>query len=250
MSLEGHRVLVVEDDPALLRGVSDNFRLAGCRVETAMDGEQAISRAESLAFDLIVLDVMLPKVNGYEVCRYLRQEGVGVPILFLTAKVEEPDILLGFGLGADDYVAKPFRVRELLARANAVLRRSGRKGDGENVATFRFGLFSLDRQARRLRTDEGEVIRLSPKEYDLLDCFLRNRGRALSRERIMSEVWGAGAAVAPRSIDRFVTQLRRIIETEPGEHIETIREYGYRFRSGAPRIESDGQGEASPFAGG
>jgi len=230
----GSRVLVVEDDPALLRGITDNFRHEGFQVDTAEDGERAIEMAMNGSPDIVILDVMLPKVNGYEVCRYLRQENLTTPILFLTAKGEESDVLLGLGLGGDDYVVKPFRIRELVARVEAILRRSttGSNGDAEDES---FGKFVLERRARRLRTKDGETVGLSPKEYDLLDYFLRNRGRALSREKIMLAVWGAAAAVTFRSVDRFVTHLRKILESEPGEHIETIRGFGYRFRNGAPK---------------
>ncbi|MDF1853107.1 MAG: response regulator transcription factor [Verrucomicrobiales bacterium] len=226
-----YRILVVEDDPALLRGISDNFRHHGFLVDVAEDGEVAIDRAIQGSPDLVVLDVMLPKVNGYEVCRYLRQEGFQAPILFLTAKAEEPDVLLGLGLGGDDYVVKPFRIRELIARIEAILRRSvsNESTSFENPA---IGSFSFDRDARKLRREDGETVPLSPKEYDLLDFFLQNRGKALSREQIMREVWGLHSQVTFRSIDRFVTQLRKIIENSPGEHIETIREYGYRLRVG------------------
>ncbi|NRB73755.1 MAG: response regulator transcription factor [Verrucomicrobiales bacterium] len=224
-----HRVLIVEDDPTLLRGVTDNFAAKGYGVDNAMDGESAIEKALRDRPDLIVLDVMLPKVNGYEVCRYLRQEGFSHPIIFLTAKGEESDILLGLGLGGDDYLAKPFSVRELLARAEAVLRRQNAvaANSGDSNA---FGGFRLDPGARRLLDLEGEPLKLSPKEYELLHFFLQHRGEALSRERIMDEVWGYGSRVTLRSVDRFVTSLRKVIESHQGEFIETIREYGYRFR--------------------
>jgi DNA-binding response OmpR family regulator len=225
-----YRVLLVEDDPTLLRGVSDNFSSQGYLVETAMDGESAAVRALDGNFDLIVLDVMIPKVNGYEVCRYLRGEGCRSPIIFLTARNEESDLLLGLGLGADDYVTKPFSIRELLARAEAVLRRSVKPASPGPVDPLRFGSFHLDQDSRKLRDDKKGWVKLSPKEYQLLAFFLERRGRALSRDQIMSGVWGHDSRVTSRSIDRFVTRLRKVIETEQGQWIETIREYGYRFR--------------------
>lgn len=230
--MSGRRILLVEDDPALARGVSDNFRHHGYLVDVAMDGEVGIERAIEWAPDVVILDVMLPKVNGYEVCRYLRGEGFTAPILFLTAKSEEPDVLLGLGLGGDDYVVKPFRIRELIARVETILRRVERSGPGESSEPVSVGAFRFDRGARKLRNEEGTAVPLSPKEYDLLDFFLSHRGRALSREQIMNEVWGIHSRVTFRSIDRFVTHLRKIIENYPGEHIETIREFGYRFRGG------------------
>ncbi len=226
------RVLIVEDDTTLLRVVSDNFASRSFEVDTAVDGEEAIEKATRFSADLIILDVMIPKVNGYEVCRYLRQEGIRTPIIFLTAKGEESDILLGLGLGADDYLAKPFSIRELLARAEAVLRRAeNRSPEKQEKSKFNFGDFQLDFSARKLRGAEGKAIKLSPREYQLLAFLVRHGGEALSREQIMDSVWGFGARVTTRSIDRFITTLRKKIESHPGEFIETIREYGYRFRS-------------------
>ncbi|MEM1443141.1 MAG: response regulator transcription factor [Verrucomicrobiota bacterium] len=227
-------VLIVEDDPTLLRGISDNFLSHGYQVEKASDGEAAIEIALSVNPALIVLDVMMPKVNGYEVCRYLRQEGLEAPIIFLTAKGEESDVLLGLGLGADDYLSKPFSIRELLARSAAVLRRASVSSTTTESGVLSFGVFTLETGARRLKREEGVRVSLSPKEYDLLEHFLRNRGRALSRQSIMDSVWGYQSRVTPRSVDRFVTQLRKAIENTPGEFIETIRGFGYRFRVGEP----------------
>jgi len=229
-----HRLLIVEDDPALLRGVADNFAARGYHVETASDGERGLEKARRLKLDLAILDVMLPRINGYEICRNLRQEGSPLPVVFMTAKGEESDVLLGLGLGADDYVRKPFGVRELLARVEAVLRRAetrDRRGGEPDEAECRFGDFVLDRRSRSLRRVGGDEVDLSPKEYGLLDYFCQRAGRALSRDEIMDEVWGYGSRVTSRSIDRFVTNLRKKIETDPGHpRIETIREYGYRFR--------------------
>ncbi|MCB1078619.1 MAG: response regulator transcription factor [Verrucomicrobiae bacterium] len=242
--MKAHRVLIVEDDPSLLRGVSDNFAARGYHVETAADGERGLDKARKLRFDLMILDVMLPRINGYEICRYLRHEGMGLPIIFLTAKSDESDVLLGLGLGADDYLRKPFGIRELLARAEAVMRRhqsgqGGSDGKGHPIGErdeeeFRFGDFVLDRRSHGLRRagTGGRPIPLSPKEYALLSCFASHPGRALSRDDIMDEVWGYDSRVTSRTIDRFVTTLRRKIEPDPAHprHIETIREFGYRFR--------------------
>lgn len=229
-----HRLLIVEDDPALLRGVADNFAARGYHIETAADGERGLEKARRLKLDLAILDVMLPRINGYEICRNLRQEGSSLPVVFMTAKGEESDVLLGLGLGADDYVRKPFGIRELLARVEAVLRRAetrGHQGSESGEDECHFGDFVLDRPSRSLRRIGGEAVDLSPKEYGLLDYFCQRAGRALSRDEIMDEVWGYDSRVTSRSIDRFVTNLRKKIETDPGHpRIETIREYGYRFR--------------------
>jgi len=234
------KVLIVEDDPALLRGIADNFSFRGYAVDTATDGEVGLEKALRGNADLIVLDIMLPGVNGYEICRCLRREGIQTPTIFLTAKSEESDVLLGLGLGADDYMTKPFSIRELLARAEVVLRRGGAGGvagtfaeHDEGDALLHFGEYALDRQAHKLRRTNGEAVALSPKEYDLLKFLVERSGRALSRAEIMDGVWGYDSAVTPRSIDRFVTALRKKLEPNPAEpaFIETIREFGYRFRT-------------------
>lgn len=217
-------ILIVEDDPTLLRGLSDNFGARDYCIKTAMDGETGLQLALTEPVNLILLDVMLPLLNGYEVCRTLRQEGVLTPLLMLTAKSEESDLLLGLGLGADDYVTKPFSIRVLLARCEALLRRA----DGESAEApgpMAFGDFILDTEAHELLR-LGKPIVLSPKEYDLLQHLLENRGRALSREQIMCAVWGYGSMVTQRSIDRFVTALRKKIGSE---WITTVREVGYKF---------------------
>jgi len=235
------KVLIVEDDPALLRGIADNFSFRGYAVDTASDGEVGLEKALRGKADLIILDVMLPGVNGYEICRCLRREGIHTATIFLTAKAEESDVLLGLGLGADDYMTKPFSIRELLARAEAVLRRGAARDSSPNGpatgaadSSLRFGEYVLDRQAHKLRRSNGETVALSPKEYDLLKFLVEQAGRALSRSEIMDEVWGYDSAVTPRSIDRFVTALRKKLSTSlaEAEHIETIREFGYRFRTG------------------
>ena len=225
------RILIVEDDPTLLRVLTDHFSSAGYRVTSAADGERGLELATAQAHDVIILDVMLPLVNGYEICRQLRAERERTPILFLTAKSEESDILLGLGLGGDDYVKKPFSIRELQARIEAVLRRSAAGGSGEDAGESTvFGEYRLDRLSHKLRRLDGTPVKLSPKEYDLLAFLVDHAGEALSRQRIMDNVWGYQSRVTSRSIDRFMTALRKKIETGTHRHIETIREYGYRFR--------------------
>jgi DNA-binding response OmpR family regulator len=219
-------ILIIEDNAGMLRGLKDNFEAQGYRVKTATDGETGYNEALRMKPDLIVLDLMLPKVNGYEICRQLRQEKFDMPIIMLTAKSEEADLVLGLHIGADDYVTKPFRIKELLARAEAFLRR--RRMSAPEV--FRFGECELDTIARRL-TRGSEAIKLSPKEFELLHYFLSKAGRALSRDQILNDVWGYDCLVTPRSIDRFVTALRQKIEPDPQhpEYIQTVREYGYKF---------------------
>ena len=219
-------ILIIEDDATMMRGLKDNFEYRGYRVLTATDGEQGLDAALGQKPDLVVLDIMLPKINGYEVCRLIRKEGLEMPIIMLTAKGEESDIVLGLNLGADDYVTKPFSIKELLARAAAFLRRS--KQADENI--YEFADYRLDIPARKL-TRAGSEVKLSPKEFKLLELFLKKPGRALTRDEILNAVWGYDCYVGPRSIDRFVTTLRNKIEPDPHNptFIHTIREIGYKF---------------------
>jgi DNA-binding response OmpR family regulator len=219
-------VLIVEDDATMLRGLKDNFEYKGYRTLTAADGEAGLNAALNEKPDLIVLDIMLPKINGYEICRLIRNEKLQMPIIMLTAKGEESDIVLGLNLGADDYVTKPFSIKELLARTEALLRRS-RQAEQE---IYEFAGLRLDIPARKL-TRDGEEIKLSPKEFNLLEFFAKRQGRALTRDEILNLVWGYDCYVGPRSIDRFVTTLRNKIEPDPHNPImiHTIREIGYKF---------------------
>jgi len=219
-------VLIIEDDAAMLRGLKDNFAYKGHNVITATDGEAGLNAALDAKPDLVILDIMLPKINGYEICRLIRQENLEMPIIMLTAKGEESDIVLGLNLGADDYVTKPFSIKELLARAAAFLRRS-RQGEQD---IYEFGDCCLDIPARKL-TRKGDEIKLSPKEFKLLELFVKRAGRAITRDEILNAVWGYDSFTGQRSIDRFVTTLRNKIEPDPHNpsFIRTIREIGYKF---------------------
>jgi len=219
-------ILIVEDDPTMLRGLKDNCEFKGYRVLTAADGEDGLNAALNEKPDLILLDIMLPKINGYEICRLIRKENLTMPIIMLTAKGEESDIVLGLNLGADDYVTKPFSIKELLARVAAFLRRS--KQAEQDI--YEFADFRLDIPARKLTRQEKE-IKLSPKEFKLLEYFLKRQGRALTRDEILNAVWGYDCYVGSRSIDRFITTLRNKIEPDPHDptFIHTIREIGYKF---------------------
>ena len=218
--------MIVEDDPTMLRGLKDNFEFQGYQVHTAEDGEAGLNTVLGAKPDLVLLDLMLPKINGYEVCRLIRKEGIDTPIIMLTAKSEESDVVLGLNLGADDYVTKPFSIKELLARAEALLRRT----QPAQTEVYRFGDYTLDLPARKL-TRGADEIKLSPKEFGLLELFVKKPGRALSRDDILNAVWGYDSYVGTRSIDRFVTTLRNKIEPDPHKpiYIHTIREIGYKF---------------------
>jgi DNA-binding response OmpR family regulator len=221
------RILIVEDEPAMRRGLKDTFETRGFEVLTAVDGETGRAAALNASADLILLDLMLPRVNGYEICRDVRASGLEMPILMLTAKSQEEDVVLGLNLGADDYITKPFRRGELIARVNALLRRSKLAR-----SIVRFDDFELNLTARKLFRG-GKEIELTAKEFGLLAHFLDRRGCALTRDQILGSVWGNAVAVTPRSIDRCVTTLRGKIERDSRRprYIQTIRDIGYRFEA-------------------
>jgi DNA-binding response OmpR family regulator len=222
-------ILIIEDDAALLRGLKDNFEAQGYAVRTANDGQKGLDALSKAAADLVVLDLMLPKVNGYEICRQARARHLTMPIIMLTAKGQEDDIVRGLELGADDYVTKPFSIRELLARVKAFLRR-----EGADNTDYRFGDCRLDLAAHKLFRD-GSEIDLTAKEFKLLEYLLKHTGRALTRDTILDGVWGDDVIVTDRSVDRCVTTLRGKIEPDPRNpiFIHTIRDIGYRFETGA-----------------
>ena len=227
--MNGSRLLIIEDDPTLLRGLKDTFAAKGCEVISAVEGEEGLNLALSSQPDLVLLDIMLPKMNGYEVCREIREHGLHMPIILLTAKGQEEDIVLGLNLGADDYVTKPFKIRELVARVNAFLRR--RKIQPTDIC--RFGDYQLNLASRKLFRGSKEV-ELTAKEFRLLEYFTTRPGRALTRRDILNTVWGNSVMVTPRSVDRCVTTLRGKIEIDPSSpaFIQTIRDIGYRFETG------------------
>jgi len=221
-------ILIIEDDATLLRGLKDNFESAGYQVRTASDGDAGLAAALDDGPDLILLDIMLPKMNGYEICRAVREHGLDVPIIMLTAKGQEDDIVRGLNLGADDYVTKPFNIRELIARAHAFLRRRQRAVS----EVYQFGDCRLDLVSHRLFRGEHEAT-LTPKEFRLLEYFVTRAGRALTRDDILASVWGDAVIVTARSVDRCVTTLRRKIEPDPRRpsFIQTIPDVGYRFEA-------------------
>ncbi len=220
------RILVVEDEPRLALGLEDDFKLEGYEVEVVRDGETASRRAREQPFDLIILDVMLPRKDGFEVCRELRRAGLRTPIILLTAKTEESDKVLGLELGADDYVTKPFSPRELRARVKAVLRRAA----GELPEVYRFGEVEVDFSRGELRR-AGKPVDLTPLEFKLLAAFIRHRGHVLSREQLLDEVWGRKIAVTDRVVDTHITNLRKKIEPRPAQprYLVSVRGMGYRF---------------------
>ena len=229
--MKDHSVLIAEDDSSLIRGLTDNFSARGYQVHTAMDGERALHLAMNINPNLIVLDIMLPKLNGYEVCRRIREAGLGMPIIMLTAKGQEEDIIRGLNIGADDYVCKPFSIRELLARANAFIRSTA----GRKEISHQFGEFTLHMDSHKLVRNSGSTeakeIPLTPKELALLELFTSRAGRSLTRDAIISIVWRNNLLTTTRSVDRCVNTLRGKIEPDPQQptYIKTLRDIGYRF---------------------
>lgn len=221
------RVLVVEDEENLRLSLEDNLRDADYRVCGAATGSAAREALEKDPYDLIVLDIMLPDTDGYALCRELRKQGNEARVLMLTARTLEDDLVRGFDAGADDYLAKPYRLRELLARAQALTRRRGSRAD----ECIEFGPFRIDAAARTLRGRDRENLALTKTEFDLLLCLVRNRDRALSRREILDSVWGKGVAVEPRTIDNFVSSLKQKLrmDSEPGFRIQAVRGVGYRM---------------------
>lgn len=219
-------ILIVEDEPTLALALEDDLQLEGYEVELVQDGETASQRAQARAFDLIILDVMLPRKDGFEVCRELRRAGVRTPVIMLTAKTQESDKVLGLELGADDYVTKPFSPRELRARVKAILRRVA--GDAPEV--YCFGEMELDFSRCELRR-AGQAIEMTPLEFKLLSVLIRRRGRVLSRDQLLSEVWGHGTFLTDRVIDTHVLNLRKKVEPQPAtpRYLISVRGVGYRF---------------------
>jgi DNA-binding response OmpR family regulator len=226
MNAERPRVLVVEDDLSILTGVSMNLRFEGYEVLQAQDGAQGLQLAVQETPDLIVLDVMLPRMNGYEVLRELRGRGLRTPVLVLSAKGLERDKVLGLDLGADDYVVKPFGVAELIARVKAVLRRRW----GEEGELIRFGEVTVDLHSKTV-TRAGAAVELTAQEFRLLAQLVSHPGRTFSREQLLSGAWGVDYEGTPRTVDTFVRQLRQKLEPNPDapRYILTARGLGYRF---------------------
>jgi len=220
------RILVVEDEASIALALEDDLRKEGYDVEIVVDGETAASRAREQAFDLILLDVMLPRLDGFEVCRELRRAGVRTPILMLTARTQEAEKVLGLELGADDYVTKPYSPRELRARIKALLRRSA----GELPDRCRFGDVEVDFLRYEVRK-AGRRVELTPTEFKLLTAFVRHPGCVLTRQQLLDEAWGHGVFVTERVVDNQVTNLRKKIEPEPSRprHLLNVRGVGYRF---------------------
>jgi DNA-binding response OmpR family regulator len=221
------RILIVEDEPAISFGLEVDLKTEDYDVELVEDGEAGVRRGREGAFDLIVLDVMLPKKDGFDVCRELRRGGVKTPILLLTAKSQEAEKVMGLDLGADDYVTKPFSPKELRARIRALLRRGAAEGQDERYC---FSDVEVDFARGDIRRG-GSVVEVTPLEFKLLGAFIKNRGRVLSRDRLLDLVWGADTYVTQRVVDNYIVTLRKKLEPEPAapRFLVNVRGQGYRF---------------------
>lgn len=222
------RILIVEDDPAIAIALEDDLRMEGYAVEVVHDGETASRRAREARFDLILLDLMLPKKDGFEVCREIRRAGVDSKILMLTARAQDTDKVLGLDLGADDYVTKPYSPKELRARIRAQLRRTPSETGAASIV--KFGDCEIDFDRAELRR-AGKLLPATPLEFKLLGLFVRRPGRVLTRRLLIDEVWGKETAITERVVDNQIANLRKKIEPAPAapHYLKSVRGIGYRF---------------------
>jgi two-component system alkaline phosphatase synthesis response regulator PhoP len=228
------KALLVEDEEGLIITLTDRLESEGFEVFSANDGQKGLHAALAGAFDIIILDVMLPKKNGYDVCRDLRQRGVQTPILMLTAKGETIDKVLGLKLGADDYLTKPFEVMELLARVEALMRRSLKQNGVGVLENFRFGTVAIDFKRAEVLKD-GTPVELSAMEFKLLQHLVENRGTVHSRDSLLDSVWGYDAMPTTRTVDVHIAWLRQKLEENPRHpsYIQTVHGLGYKFSDSA-----------------
>jgi DNA-binding response OmpR family regulator len=223
------KILVVEDEPEMLRGLRDNLEFENYEVDAAGDGQTALKKIESHAYDLIILDLMLPKLSGMEVCKRARGHGIATPIIMLTARGEEIDKVLGLELGADDYITKPFGVRELMARIKAILRRTaGLPGGASDQMVL--GSLSIDFAAYTAMRNE-QPLNLSPKEFDIMKYLWDHRNKTVTREELLTQVWGYDESISTRTVDNSILRLRQKIEEDPAtpRRIVTIHGIGYKL---------------------
>jgi DNA-binding response OmpR family regulator len=223
-----YKILIIEDDRAILQALEANLKAEGYQVESATDGLSGLERAREPSQDLVLLDLMLPRLSGEQICQTLRQEGVTTPILFLTAKGEEEQRVAGFELGADDYVSKPFSMRELLGRIQAILKRAA--GQKHLLAHYRFGNVAVDFVKMEVRRGK-ETVFLTTRELAILRLMVSNKGVVISRDRLLNEVWGYDAYPTTRTVDNQIVKLRQKLEENPEDpqHILTVRGTGYKF---------------------
>jgi len=223
------KILLVEDEPDMVRGLKDNLEFEHYEVDVARDGEAGLKKISGSSYDLIILDIMLPKLSGLDVCKRAREQGIATPIIMLTARGEEIDKVLGLELGADDYVTKPFGVRELLARVKAILRRT------EGLAATpseRLTLGTLDMDfAAYTAVRKGEPLSLTPKEFEIMKYLWHHRNKTVTRDDLLTQVWGYDDSISTRTVDNFILKLRQKIEVDPAnpKYIITIHGIGYKL---------------------
>jgi DNA-binding response OmpR family regulator len=224
------RILIVEDDLAILRGLKDNLEYESYEVLTATDGEQGYGLIHGKKPDLVILDLMLPRMSGYELCRKVRKEGNAIPILMLTARGEEVDRVLGLDLGADDYVTKPFSVPELLARIRAIIRRVQQDKSGDLPDALHFGEISIDFKCFEARKG-GKVLNMSPKEFGVLRVLAARAGEVVTRDELLDAVWGYDQYPTTRTVDNHIALLRTKLEDDPSNprHLITVHGVGYKL---------------------
>lgn len=222
-------ILIIEDEPAMQLGLKDNLELEDYQVDIASDGESGLAKIKSNSHDLVLLDVMLPKISGFDVCKSARAAGISTPIILLTARGEEIDKILGLELGADDYITKPFSVRELLARVKAILRRSQNSAYNDKSAAT-LGKLKIDFNAFRAMAGETE-IKLSHKEFEILAYLYQNKNQVVSRYDLLEKVWGYDEQPTTRTVDNFIVRLRQKVEDNPNQPkvILTVHGTGYKL---------------------
>lgn len=224
------KLLIIEDEESIRTALEDDFRLENYNVETASDGIAGLAKAENPDIDLIILDIMLPGMNGFDICKKLRNQGIRTPVIMLTAKGQEIDRVVGLEIGADDYVTKPFSPRELQSRVRAVLRRMETDPDDKAKNLFRSGVLEVDFRQHICRKN-GEEISLTSHEFGLLKYLIQNRGQVINRDELLDNVWGKDVFVTPHTVDTHMANLRKKIEDDPSRpgFIISIRSVGYKF---------------------
>lgn len=222
------KILLVEDEPEMQRGLRDNLEFEGYKVELVGDGKEGLKKIVNHTYDMVILDVMLPGMSGFEICKQAREKGVRTPIIMLTAKGEEVDKVLGLELGADDYITKPFSLRELLARIKAVLRR--KEGASETSSTVKIGNVEVDFSTYRV-SRKGKSIDMTPKECEILRFLWQHKTQVVSRDALLTNVWGYDESISSRTVDNFILKLRQKVEPSPSKprHIITIHGSGYKL---------------------
>jgi DNA-binding response OmpR family regulator len=223
------KILIVEDEPNMRMGLKDNLEFEGYDVDSAEDGEAGLNKILTNNYSLIVMDVMMPKLSGFDVCKTIRKKGITTPVILLTAKGEEIDKVLGLELGADDYVTKPFSLRELLARIKAILRR-GENLQNNDSNKIKIGKIEIDFSSYSANEDKVD-IQMSSKEFDVLNYLWKNRNKTVSRENLLNEIWGYDEAPTTRTVDNFILKLRQKIENDPNHPkiIITVHGIGYKL---------------------